>query len=80
MEQRTELTMQYEGRIKQLECESRNRVLEAESVVARHETEIHDEKSRRLELQARVTDLEALRAKDNAENRELRDRNQYLVD
>ena len=55
----------------------RNRVLEAESLVARHEAEINDEKSleksHRLELQARFTELEGLHAKDQAEIRDLKE-------
>ena len=79
-EQRAELTMQYENRIRQLECDTRNRVLEADDITQRHETEINGEKSRRLELQSRVTELEGLHAMSQAENRELRERTNQLND
>ena len=79
-EQRAELTMQYENRIRHLECDTRNRVLEADEIAQRHETEINGEKSRRLELQSRVTELEGLHAMSQAENRELRERTNQLND
>ena len=79
-EQRAELTMQYENRIRHLECDTRNQVLEADEIAQRHETEINGEKSRRLELQSRVTELEGLHAMSQAENRELRERTNQLND